>query len=80
MVNMGKYTTISVKVPVKMKEELKKYRVNVAEVVRNALKKAITEAKLKELENEIAKLSQVLDKLPTEFIVKSISEDRDANC
>ena len=74
---MARYATIAVKVPAELKEELKRRGVNVAEVVREALRRALAEARLRELEGELERLRPVLEKLPTEFAVRSIREDRE---
>ncbi|BFI74478.1 CopG family transcriptional regulator [Sulfurisphaera ohwakuensis] len=73
---MGKTIVISVRIPEELKKELEKYKINEAEVIRNALVNEVKKAKAKELEKQIN--SELLSKISVEDVVKSIREDRDS--
>jgi len=73
---LGKLVTISVKVPVELKEKLERYRIRVSEVVRRALELEVRKAELKELESEISKIAPILRKVPPENILEDIRSSR----
>ncbi|MCD6480357.1 CopG family transcriptional regulator [Candidatus Bathyarchaeota archaeon] len=74
---MGRYATISVKIPAELKEELRRRGIKVADVVREALRRAVAEARLRELEGELEEIAPLLERMPLDFVVRSIKEDRD---
>ncbi len=73
----SKYVTISVKIPREIKEKLEKAGVSPSKIMRKALIEAVKEIELKELEKEIEKFEDVLNKIPMERVVESIREDRE---
>ncbi|ADX81913.1 hypothetical protein [Saccharolobus islandicus] len=74
---MGKSVVISVRIPEELKEELEKYNIDEAEVVRRALINEVKKAKAKELEKEAKEIKEVLSKIPIEDVIKEIREDRE---
>ncbi|MDT7902187.1 MAG: CopG family transcriptional regulator [Acidianus sp.] len=74
---MGKSVVISVRIPEELKEELEKYNIDEAEVIRRALVNEVKKAKAKELEKEAKEIKEVLSKIPIEDVIKEIREDRD---
>nr|WP_238527206.1 CopG family transcriptional regulator [Sulfolobus islandicus] len=68
---------ISVRIPEELKEELEKYNIDEAEVVRRALINEVKKAKAKELEKEAKEIKEVLSKIPIEDVIKEIREDRE---
>ncbi|MFP3203328.1 MAG: CopG family transcriptional regulator [Sulfolobus sp.] len=74
---MGKSVVISVRIPEELKEELEKYNIDEAEVIRRALINEVKKAKAKELEKEAKEIKEVLSKIPIEDVIKEIREDRD---
>lgn len=74
---MGRYATISVKIPAELKEELRRRGIKVADVVREALRRAVAEARMRELEGELEEIAPLLERMPLDFVVRSIREDRD---
>ncbi|MEJ2771666.1 MULTISPECIES: CopG family transcriptional regulator [unclassified Stygiolobus] len=74
---MGKSVVISVRIPEELKEELEKYNIDEAEVIRRALVNEVKKAKAKELEKEAKEIKEVLRKIPVEDVIKEIREDRD---
>jgi hypothetical protein len=73
---MGKSVVISVRIPEELKEELEKYNIDEAEVIRRALINEVKKAKAKELEKEAKEIKEVLSKIPIEDVIKEIREDR----
>ena len=74
---MGKSVVISVRIPEELKEELEKYNIDEAEVIRRALVNEVKKAKAKELEKEAKEIKEVLSKIPVEDVIEEIREDRD---
>jgi len=74
---MGRYATISVKIPAELKEELRRRGIKVADVVREALRRAVAEARMRELEGELEEIAPLLERMPLDFVVRSIREDRE---
>jgi len=74
---MGRYATISVKIPAELKEELRRRGIKVADVVREALRRAVAEARMRELEGELEEIAPHLERMPLDFVVRSIREDRE---
>ena len=75
---MGKYVTVSVKVPVELKEKMEKYGIKPSLVLRRAIEECIREEEIKRLKEKIEELKPTLEKIRIEDIVKSIREDRDS--
>ena len=74
---MGKSVVISVRIPEELKEELEKYNIDEAEIIRRALVNEVKKVKAKELEKEAKEIKEVLSKIPIEDVIKEIREDRD---
>lgn len=71
-------TVISVRVPARLKEELEKRGVNVAEVVRRALQEELDRLEWEELAEELEDIRKELGKnIPTDLVVRVIREARD---
>ncbi|MEM2340105.1 MAG: hypothetical protein QXW19_05380 [Candidatus Bathyarchaeia archaeon] len=75
---MGRYTTISVKIPVEVKEALEKFGIKPSKLLKEAIKKELRRREIEEIEDEIEGLRGVLSKFSREFVVKSIREDRES--
>jgi SMC interacting uncharacterized protein involved in chromosome segregation len=75
---MGKYVTVSVKVPVELKEKMEKYGIKPSLVLRRAIEDCIREEEIKRLKEKIEELKPTLEKISMEDVVKSIREDRDS--
>jgi predicted DNA-binding protein len=70
---------ITIRVPHKTKEKLKKYNINVSEMVRKALEKCLNEIEQKDLEEKLDRVKQLGDKIDPELLAKLIREDREAH-
>ena len=67
---------ITVRIPRRLKEELKKYGIKVSEVVRRALEEEVEKKKIEELRNIAEELGNFFSKIREEEIVSSIKEAR----
>lgn len=67
---------ISVRVPQELKDDLKRYDVEVSEVTRKALVEEVEKRKMQELEKIAEELGEDLSKIPDERIVESIGDTR----
>jgi hypothetical protein len=74
---LSDYVTISTKVPLKVKEKLKKLGLKPSKILRKAIEDAIMEEEIKRLKENIEALKPILAKIPMEDVIKSIREDRE---
>lgn len=75
---MGRYVTISVKVPKETKEELERMGIKPSALLKAAIEEAIRKKYLEEVKKDIERLRNLLLLVPAEDIVKSIREDRES--
>ena len=75
---MKKDAMIIVRVPKKIKEDIRRYGIETSKVVRKALDEEIKKRKLEELRNVTDRLGELLSHIPDEKIVKSIRESRES--
>jgi len=68
----SKYVTISVKVPREIKKKLEKARISPSMVMKKVLMEMVKEIELKDLEKEIEKFEDILNRIPIERVVESI--------
>ncbi|MHA1608269.1 MAG: hypothetical protein ACTSWP_12195 [Candidatus Freyarchaeota archaeon] len=78
MVLMGRYVTVSVKVPLEVKRRLEELGIKPSEVLRRAIEEELGRRELEEIEKELGKLNSVLSKFSRDFIVESVREDRES--
>jgi mRNA-degrading endonuclease RelE of RelBE toxin-antitoxin system len=73
-------SVITIRVPRKVKEKLKKYNVNVSETVRKALDKYLEELERKDLEEKLEQVKEHIgDKIDPELFAKLVREDRETH-
>lgn len=77
MATLSKYATVSVKVPVTLKEELQKLGIKPSKILRKALEDEVKRKEVEKIKSEIEKLKPTLDKIPLQTVVRSIREDRE---
>ena len=68
--------TISVRIPKELKEEIKKYGINISHVVRKALEEELRKKKIEEAKEAAKRLGEFFSKIPEEDIVKCIKISR----
>ncbi|MGB9671518.1 MAG: type II toxin-antitoxin system CcdA family antitoxin [Candidatus Norongarragalinales archaeon] len=73
---MGKYTTVSTKIPQELKEKMKELRIKPSRLLRKAIEDEIRRREAEKVKEEIERLRPVLDKVNIEEVVKGIREDR----
>ncbi len=74
---MGRYVTASTKIRKELRDEAEKLGINVSEVLRRALEEEVRRRKLEKLRIRLEKLSDVLDRIDIDRVVRSIREDRE---
>jgi post-segregation antitoxin (ccd killing protein) len=72
-------SVITIRVPKKVKEKLKKYNVNISETVRKVLDKCLEELEQKDLKEKLEQAKCIGNKIDPESIAKLIREDREAH-
>ena len=77
MVSSMDYVTVSVKVKRELWEKLKKYNININEVIREALEKKVKEEKAKRLIREFNDFMEKFKPIKENLSAKIIREDRD---
>ncbi len=78
---MGKYRTISVKIPIDLKERAAKLGVDTTKVLRRALEEEVKRREIEEINAELERLKPVLDKLGgADEVVSMIRKDRERGC
>lgn len=74
---MGKYVTISIKIPREVKEKLEKFGIKPSELLKKAIEEELMKREVEEIKKKIEELKDVFANFPIEFVVKSIREDRE---
>lgn len=73
-------SAITVRVPQKVKEKLKKYNVDVSETVRKALNQRLEELERKDLEEKLDQIKEhIANKIDTKSLVKLLREERETH-
>ncbi len=72
-----KQTAITVKIPVKMKKEMKKVDINWSEYIRECVQKKIAYEKMKAASDKLDEIRKRSKPVSTEEIVSWIREDRE---
>jgi polyhydroxyalkanoate synthesis regulator phasin len=75
---LGKYVTVSVKVPQELKEKIEKLGIKPSRILRKAIEDEVRRKEVEQIRGEITRLKPVLSKIPIEEVVKSIREDRES--
>jgi hypothetical protein len=73
---MGKYVTVSVKIPVEVKEMLDKLGIKPSSLLKKAIKEEILKREAYEIKKELNGMKILLEKFSIGEIVESIREDR----
>ncbi|MEM2739988.1 MAG: hypothetical protein QXQ29_04225 [Candidatus Bathyarchaeia archaeon] len=74
---MGRYITVSVKIPREIKEKLEELGIKPSEILKKAIIEELRKRELEDLERSIDEVKPILSKISTEYIVESIREDRE---
>jgi len=69
--------TISVKVPIELKEKIKKLGIKPSNLLRKAIEEEVRSREVERIKGEIEELKPLLSKISIEDVTKSIREDRE---
>ena len=75
---MQKYATISVKIPIADREEMRKLKIKPSRLVRNAIKRKLKKERIARLKALRETMNGIFEKLPADIVTASIREDRDS--
>ncbi|MEM1564295.1 MAG: CopG family transcriptional regulator [Candidatus Bathyarchaeia archaeon] len=73
---MSKYTTVSTKIPLELKEKMKELKIKPSRLLRKAIEDEVRRREAERLREDIRRLKPVLDKVSVEEVVKGLREDR----
>jgi len=68
---------VTVRVDKTLKEKIKKYKISVSKITREALEEEIKKHERQELVNAVSEMKTLLNKIPDDEIVRAIRESRD---
>ncbi len=74
---MSRYVTVSAKVRRELKEEAERLGINISAVLREALEHEVRRRKLLRLKSKLEEVSEALDKIDIDRIVRGIRGDRE---
>jgi len=75
---MTNYVVVSGKIPKALKEKIKKLGININRVIRRALEEEVKRREEALLKRSIENAAEILRKIDTKRIIKSIREDRES--
>ena len=75
---MPNYVVVSGKIPKALKEKIKKLGININRVIRRALEEEVKRREEALLKRSIENAAEILRKIDTKRIIKSIREDRES--
>ncbi|MBS7606120.1 MAG: hypothetical protein QXR84_08025 [Candidatus Bathyarchaeia archaeon] len=73
---MGKYVTVSVKIPREVKERLERLGIKPSQLLKNAIVEELRRREIEDLRRRIEEAKPILNKISMEYVAKSIREDR----
>lgn len=74
---MTEYITISARIKKDLKKKIEKYRINISQLMRNAIEAEIERIEESELRKSLRKTGQIFAKIDMETITNLIREDRE---
>ena len=72
-----KYEMVSAKIPKKVKDKIKEYKINVSEVIRKSLEEEVKKREAIKIKKEIENNKNLIRKLKTEDVTILIRGDRE---
>jgi post-segregation antitoxin (ccd killing protein) len=73
---MGRYSTVSTKIPAELKAKMEKLKIKPSRVLRKAIEDEVKKREAQKLKEEVDRLKPILSKMSMEEVVKSVREDR----
>ena len=77
VVIIGKYVTVSVKIPVEVKKRLEELGIKPSQLLKKAIKDELSKREIMMIKSEVKELRGVLKSFSVKEVVESIREDRD---
>jgi hypothetical protein len=74
---MGRYSTVSTKIPAELKAKMEKFKIKPSKVLRKAIEDEVKRREAQKLKEEVDKLKPVLNRISVEEAVRSVREDRE---
>jgi post-segregation antitoxin (ccd killing protein) len=74
---MGKYVTVSVKIPIELKEKMKQLSIKPSTLLRKAIEEEVKKREIQKIKAQIKELKPLLNKISIKEIVQGIREDRE---
>ena len=68
---------VTVRLDREIREKAKRYKVNISQVAREALREEIARKEREELLDDLGTMKRILKKIPSEEIVQALRESRD---
>jgi post-segregation antitoxin (ccd killing protein) len=68
---------LTVRVDKALKEKIKKYKISVSKIARQAIEEEIKKRERQELTDAIIEMKTLLEKIPDQEIIKAVRESRD---
>ena len=74
---MGRYVTVSVKIPTELREKMRKLGIRPSALLRRAIEEEVRRLEAERVKREIEELKPILDRITMEDVVQAIREDRE---
>lgn len=71
------YSTISAKIKPELKKKLEKYKINVSEIIRNAVESEVELRENERFKLNLENIQKILNTIPSDTIIELIREDRE---
>lgn len=72
------YSTISAKIKPELKKKLEKYKINVSEIIRNAVESEVELRENERFKLNLENIQKILNTIPSDTIIAMIREDRES--
>jgi len=77
VVEMGRYVTVSVKIPTELREKMRKLGIRPSALLRRAIEEEVRRLEAERVKRKIEELKPILDRITMEDVVQAIREDRE---
>ena len=74
---MGRYVTVSVKIPTELREKMRKLGIRPSALLRRAIEEEVRRLEAERVKRKIEELKPILDRITMEDVVQAIREDRE---
>lgn len=77
MVVLGRYVTVSVKVPSELRQKMRELGVEASKVLRKAIEEEVRRREVERMKQAIEELKPALTRVSVEEVVRSVRQDRE---